>query len=120
MKLSQVIDQYVTLKQSLGNKFKTSDYYLRAFSCLAGVDADITDITAEQIKGFLVTSQQITRTWHEKYKILHGFYTYAISRGYVRSSLLPTIKPKLPQPFVPYIYTHDEIRRLFAPTTIFS
>jgi site-specific recombinase XerD len=116
-KLSELITQYVTLKQSMGNKFKTREYILRAFCRTVGDSVDIKEVTKEQVACFLGTSSQITRYWHDKYNALAGFYKYAISRGYVRSSPLPTTIPKLPQPFVPYIYTHDELRRLLDATT---
>ncbi len=45
-----------------------------------------------------------------------GFYRYAITRGYVAASPLPVVLPQRPPPFVPYIYTHDEIRRLVRAT----
>lgn len=119
MKLSAIISQYVELKQSMGNKFKGSASALTRFSRLVGLEADITEITSEQVNDFLLTSQQVTPSWYKKYDALHGFYKYAISRQYVRSSPLPTIKPQLPPAFVPYIYTHDELRRLLDATAAF-
>src|SRR5262249_16945011 len=54
--------------------------------------------------------------WHDKYSMLNVFYRYAISRGHVSSSPLPTTVPKLPPPFVPYIYSVDQVRRLLDAT----
>jgi len=58
----------------------------------------------------------VTRYWHRKHGVLRGLYTYAISRGVVAESPLPTIVPKLPTRFVPYVYTHDELGRLVRAT----
>src|SRR5205823_1679144 len=54
--------------------------------------------------------------WHDKYSMLNVFYRYAISRGHVRSSSLPTMVPKRARDFVPYIYSVGEVRRLLDAT----
>jgi len=45
--------------------------------------------------------------------VLHGFYKYALSRGYIKTSPLPAVIPKKPPRFVPYIYNVEELRALF-------
>src|SRR5262245_41949198 len=111
MRLSQAITQYVALKRSLGINFTTTEGRLKFFCRRVG-DGDIKEITKEQVDGFLTTSSPINRYWYAKYEALRGFYKYAISRGYVQISPLPTKIPQLPPPFVPYIYTPQELRRL--------
>ena len=51
-------------------------------------------------------------TWHIKYHALKGFFRFAVSRGHLDEAPLPTVLPKRPRTFVPYIYSRDEIRRL--------
>lgn len=119
MRLSTVITQYVTLKKSMGNKFKEAERQLISFCSSVGDNIEIEVITSEQVANFLSTPSQITGYWHQKFYTLRSFYKYAISRGYVRTSPLPTIIPKLPQPFVPYIYTHEELRRLLNATEFY-
>lgn len=47
-----------------------------------------------------------------------GFYRYAVNHGYVTQCPLPSTLPKSPDhPFVPYIYTQDEVRRLLNATS---
>ena len=41
-----------------------------------------------------------------------GFYQYAFTRGYVDQIPLPKVLPKRPPPFIPYIYSKEELRRL--------
>lgn len=41
-----------------------------------------------------------------------GFYQYASTRGYVDQIPLPKVLPKRPPPFIPYIYSKEELRRL--------
>jgi site-specific recombinase XerD len=60
----------------------------------------------------------VTRFWHRKYEVLSGFYRFAISRGYCAVSPLPRLVPKRPPAFVPYIYSHDELRRLLEATSL--
>ena len=38
----------------------------------------------------------------------------AIARGYVASTPLPRTFPKPLQPFVPYVYSHEELKRLLS------
>ena len=45
-----------------------------------------------------------------------GFYRFAIARGYVTDVPLPKTVPKPAQAFVPYVYSHAELRRLLAAT----
>src|SRR5256884_5226018 len=46
-------------------------------------------------------------------------YRYATSRSLVTKSPLPISVPKMPERFVPYIYTRDELRRLLDSTAVF-
>lgn len=46
-----------------------------------------------------------------------GFYRYAVNRGYATECPLPSAVPKSNDPFTPYIYTQDEVRRLLDATS---
>lgn len=119
MKLIQIINEYVALKQSLGNKYRTYGGRLRFYCRSIGNNIDIEDVTSEQVNKFFSRANKVTRSWYEDYKALSGFYKYAISRGYIKSSPLPKTKPKLTQHFVPYIYTYDQIRQLLKATSVY-
>src|SRR5438309_1842860 len=60
----------------------------------------------------------LNATWGLKYRILSGFYKFAISRGHVDSSPLPANVPKLPPQQSPYVYSIDELRRLLEATSV--
>lgn len=111
MKISQVATQYITLKQSMGARFNSEAVILKAFCKTVG-DCDIDNIKDDQVHKYLAGTGPITRFWHRKHDALKGFYNFAIGRGWVTSSPLPTVIPKVPQTFVPYIFSYDEIRRL--------
>ena len=49
----------------------------------------------------------------KKYRVLSGLYRYALARGLAKVSPLPRDIPKPTVPdFVPYIYSHEELKRL--------
>jgi len=116
MSLQQLIERYVRYRQALGERFKTNASVLRAFGRTIGPRADIGDIRAGQISAFLAGAGPVTSAWHIRHNALKGFYRYAIGRGYVAEAPLPAVLPKRPPPFVPYIFSPDELRRLLSAT----
>ena len=112
MKLAQLVHDYVALKQSMGSRFRTEATVLKAF-CKAVGDVVITDVEPQQLESYLAGTGPATRYWHRKYEVLNGFYRFALGRGHVIHSPLPTTVPKRPQPFLPYIFSAEELRRLF-------
>jgi integrase/recombinase XerD len=116
MRLSDVVSQYVTHKQSMGMRFCTEKRTLKSFCCAMG-DIAIAEVEAARALAFLAGTGPITRFWHRKRQALVGFYRFAIVRGYVAASPLPTVVPKLPPALVPYIYSSEELRRLLETAT---
>lgn len=116
MKLQTLITNYISYRQALGTRFQTNATILRAFGRAIGTQADVTGVRAKQVAVFLAGAGPVTSNWHIKYSALRGFYRYAISRGYTADMPLPTVLPKRPPPFVPYIYSREELRRLLDAT----
>jgi integrase/recombinase XerD len=116
MNLHELIERYITYRQTLWEKFKTNASILRAFGRAIGVSATITDVCREKVEAFLAGVGPLTSAWHIRYYALLGFYHYALNRGHVACSPLPLVLPQRPPPFIPYIYEHDEIRRLLRAT----
>jgi integrase/recombinase XerD len=117
MRLSQLAAEYVTFKRSLGMRFRTESVILNAF-CRAMGDIDITQVSSGSVQNYLAGTGPITAFWHRKFEALSGFYRYVVSRGHISFSPLPTLLPKRPAPFQPYIYTHDEYRTLVEMTHV--
>lgn len=115
MKLNQLIDQYISYRKSLGEKFKTNETYLKAFCKAMGSSADIENITENLINNnFLYgNTPTITSGWFVKHTALLGFYQYLLSRNYITEIPLPPILPKRCRPFTPYIYSNKELKCLF-------
>lgn len=118
MNLRQLIEQYVAYRKGLGELQGNNAATLRRFGCLIGADADIGTVRVEQVDAFLAGTGPRTLNWHNKLSVLRPFYHYAISRGYATAAPLPTVIPKKPPPFVPYIYTQDDLRRLLDATSL--
>src|SRR5580704_11991261 len=104
MNLQSVIEQYISYRQSLGEKHKTDGRTLRAFGRSIGTKAKLADVCFKQVNAFLAGNGPITLTWHIKLGVLRVFYAYAVSRGYVDAAPLPVVIPKRPPAFIPYIY----------------
>jgi integrase/recombinase XerD len=117
MKLSELTAQYVAHKQSMGMRFRTEQRTLKSF-CRAIGDIALAEVHAAPVLAFVAGTGPVTRFWHRKHEVLVGFYRFAISRGYCAVSPLPTLVPKRPPAFVPYIYSHEELRRLLKATSV--
>lgn len=55
-----------------------------------------------------------TSYWFCIYSAIEGLYQWAIVRGYVDNCALPKYKPNEPEVFRPYIYSNNELKRLFS------
>jgi len=117
MKLSEVVNRYVTFKQSIGMKFQSEAGIFKSFCRVLG-DINITEVEPDSVLAFISGKGPVTTWWHKKFIALNNFYRFAIGRGYADSSPLPMTIPKHPEPLVPYIYTQEELNRLVAATDI--
>ena len=118
MKIRDAIGQYIAWRQTHGTQFKSGSALLHCF--LKGIDREIScdGVTEAQVRSFLGGKGPLTRYRANKYAALAGFYRYAISRGYANGSPLPDNEPKKPPVAPPYIYSHDELLRLFGAIDI--
>jgi site-specific recombinase XerD len=76
-----------------------------------GEDIQLADISAEDVQAFLTGTTGLSGYWRRKFDTLRGLYRYAISRGFIDRSPMPSTAVRTPR-FKPYIYTEDEVRRL--------
>ena len=113
MTLRYAVEQYVAWRQDHGAKYKSAGKILYGFVKSVDEESNCDSVTNAQVCTFLAGNGPLTATRANKYAALAGFYRYAISRGYASSSPLPDDEPKKPQPAPPYIYSRDEICRLF-------
>jgi integrase len=117
MMLNDVIDTYLAKQRSLGMRFESAGHLLRRF-CRAMGDLKIDDVTPEAVAEFLQGEGALSASWMLRYRVLTGLYRFAVSRGYVGCSPLPTTLPKLPPQQTPYVYSTEELRRLLEATAV--
>ena len=113
MTLQDAIEKFIAWRQSLGSRFVTQSDVLRHFLKRMDGKLGCDDVTCAEVCSFLTGDGALTQTRALKYSVLKGFYQYAISRGYASRSPLPANEPKKPPPAPPYVYSRDELRRLF-------
>lgn len=111
MKLDELVTHYIAFRRALGARYRSQAGLLQSF-CRAVGPIPIAHIGTEVVATFLNGSGSVTSTWFKKYEALNGFFHFAINRGHLAEAPLPKVIPKPPAPFVPYIYTQHEIRRL--------
>jgi site-specific recombinase XerD len=114
MKLYQLISTYTAYRKALGEKFKTNETYLNAFSKSLGTETPVNSISKEMVNNFLYGgSKTVTSGWFVKYSALKGLFHYALTREYILEIPLPAIIPKRPSGLIPYIYSQEELKQLF-------
>jgi integrase/recombinase XerD len=116
MTLGEVIDAYVASQRARGVRFEGGRALLSQF-CRTMGDPPIDQVRTEAVVNFLQGHGALSATWLLKYRILSGLYRFAVSRGHVDNSPLPTAIPKLPLQQTPYVYSNDELRRLLVATS---
>ncbi len=113
MTLGQAIATYVALNQAVGMRFHVDAALLHAFHRHAG-DVDLAAISPDVVATFLQPRHRVTSTWLMKHRTLRRFYQQAIARGLVARSPVPTAVPRVPETFVPHIYSDEELCRLLT------
>jgi len=111
MKLSRLISNYIAYRRALGNRFIAEGFILRS-CCRHLGDITLEDVTAEGVRDFLLNGSKSLETTSRKRRVLVGLYRYAYTRGSGTALPLPALPATPPSSFVPYIYTHDDLRRL--------
>lgn len=115
MRLRDLVETYIDYKRSLGMRFVSDAAVLRSF-CHAMENITVEAVRPEPVLAFIAGTGPVTTRWRLKFCILRSFYGYAIERGFVSMSPLPSKVPKIPSPLTPYIYSVDELKRLVAAT----
>lgn len=112
MKIAAAVSSYISIKRAQGRRFRAEDAILKAF-CKAVGDILIGAVEASAVLAFLDGRGPVTETWAKKYHVLTGLYRFAMARAWVSVSPLPRNIPKSSVPaFVPYIYSHAELKRM--------
>jgi integrase/recombinase XerD len=117
MTLNEAVDAYITMRRSLGAVFSADTRVLRSFSHALG-DIPLDAVDPQATYNFCRGSGPPTRWWERKHQTLRGFFAFLVTRGHLSASPLPEPAPRIPRSFVPYIYSREELQRLFEATKI--
>jgi integrase/recombinase XerD len=115
MNIVDIVTQYVTYKQSIGQRFATDASILKTF-CRHTGDVSLQSVSKEQVVSYLKGKLPISSFWTRKHTALAGLFKFALSRGYLSISPLPIQHPQLPPPLAPYIYSRAELQQLLDAT----
>ncbi len=111
MKLSKAVKEFILHKRSCGALYCRQAYTLRAF-CKALPGRDITAVTTDDVRTFVFENP--FRSKLTIYGPLRVFWRFAADRRYVSRPPLLAVPPRDPVDLGPYIYTQEELKRLFA------
>ena len=114
--LRQAVEKYIEWQQDHGAKFQSDAQRLRHFSRTMEDGIDCDAVRKDSIVTYLTGNGTLTRTRSGRYGAVAGFYRYAVSRGYATRSPLPSpdSEPRRPRSPRPYIYSHNELQRMFG------
>jgi site-specific recombinase XerD len=113
MKLFEGVDAYVEGRRIYGAAYPKGIQTLNAFCRYMG-DISLDTIKQRQVAAFLDGPVISEATWQNKYKYLRNFFLFWLARNAISDLPLPLRRPPVGSPFVPYIYSRAEIRRLLA------
>jgi integrase/recombinase XerD len=111
MTLTNAVNLYIGARQAAGERFHSPAVVLRSFSHQAG-NKSLNIITPEEIVGFLSGPRTGHGTWQKKYGTLRVFFEYWRQRQKLSVVPMPPSLPKYTSPFMPYIYSKEELRSL--------
>ncbi len=115
MKFTYGVQQYVLRKHTEGIAFETGEKYLTSLGRYLG-DAHLGQVKSQQILTFLDDSLANATTWRLKYFVVQRFFDFWAARGVVTEMLMPPIRPKERQGFLPHVYSQAELKILLKAT----
>lgn len=111
MNLVEAIERYIARKRSEGLSYRCTGWHLRAFGKRVGNIA-LESVTAREVLMFLDAPKTSMVTWMSKYRLLRAFFDFWMARGMIGALPMPAKRIDVQPSFVPYIFTHAEIRTL--------
>lgn len=115
MTLLEAIEIYVERKRAEGFFYGKSEKNLLSLSQHVG-KSSLERVTSRQIASFLDGPKTSPFTWEKKYGLLRSFFDFWLARGEIEVLPLPAKRRTSHRAFIPYIYTHSEIRALLKAT----
>lgn len=115
MNLHAAMERYIAYRQNIGEKFKCESDILRMFCNWIGKDVHVSAIDEDACVNFMLgTKHNITPTSDRKYTVLKGLFEWLLVRELLLISPLPKDRPKPLHSSRIYIYSIDELHRIFS------
>lgn len=118
MNIKEAIHLYLSYKESLGEKIRDVRYLLLRFERYINPIVELDEIKETDCQNFLNCkgrkNNNYTRYWDYQFCKLERFFVWAFSRKFIHSIPLPKIRPTIRHDFTPYIYSTDELNKIFA------
>jgi len=120
MSTNSVIADYIQYNRSLGKRFVSEEWILRAFSRSVG-KVSLHGIQPAMIIQFVNREGTSVETIAKKHRALARFFRYAVTRRRLKASPMPCLELRRGAPsFTPYIFSQDELKRLLAAAPVAS
>ena len=114
MSTISAIADYIEHNRCLGKRFASNAAVLTAFGRSVG-NVPLRDIRPTMISRFLKHNSASGVTVSKYHSVLEGFFRFAVTRGRLRASPMPTCERKRGvAPHTPYIYSEAELKRIIA------
>lgn len=111
MRPARLVEDYLTYKRALGHRFVSDGFILRAF-CRSIGERSLAQVSSDHLLAFLRKGRPGEETVARKHRVLAGLYRYARARYELVLPALPRLQRRQASNFTPYIYTHEELKRL--------
>lgn len=123
MRIRRASTQYMAYREYLGKSVRTVGFIIQNFAKYVEEDLDLMEVSRETCTGYLnakgIKDGVVTAYWFNLYTALNGFFEWAIVRGHMNFNPLPKDKPHEPDDFTPYIYSNEELKRIFSTALIY-
>ncbi len=117
MRLPDLISDYLAYRRALGHRLTGEAFLLRAFCNSVGHNC-LSTLTADQVRAYLHQGAVSPQTVAKRYRALKGFYRYIAGRHNIHLPPLPPVAKSGTSVFVPYIYSHEELKRLLGAAPV--
>jgi len=114
--LLQFINDFINMRHNLGYKSKSMEISLRAFDAFAYREGLNEVIIYRELahKWCKKRKEEANDTWSHRTNFLRQFSIYLVNIGY--EAYIPGKPPSKHDAFIPYIYSDEEIKKIFEVT----
>jgi integrase len=116
--LALLAERFIELKQHLGQPYDASARHLRGFLRFAeaiGVRAP-TDLSAEVMLAWAASRRDLLpSSWMTHLKAVSAFQDHLKALGAIPTNLCAFLRRRTPSNFRPYIFSLEELKRIFEP-----